>query len=599
MNNEEITFFGETNFRNEQRRFGIKGRDRNKHIYVIGKTGMGKSTLLENMTIQDMQAGNGLAVVDPHGEYAEKMLDFVPKERIGDVIYLNPADLEWPIAFNIVEQVNTEHRHLVASGLMGVFKKMWPDVWSPRMEYILSNTILALLENPDSTLLGINRMLADKDYRKKVISNVQDPAVKSFWQTEFARYNERFQTEAIAPIQNKAGQFISAPIIRNIVGQVKSSINMREVMDTKKILILNLSKGKVGEDYSRLLGAMMITKLQLAAMSRVDIPIEQRSPFYLYVDEFQNFATESFAAILSEARKYGLSLILAHQYITQMDETVRDAVFGNVGTMATFRVGAADAEFLEKEFNPEFSANDLVNLSFKNIYLKLMIDGVASRPFSASTLAPLPTPLVSYKSEIIESSRKKYGQLKKEVEDSISKWYETPAIEETVSTIGKSDKEFNPPKLKKFKDEEGESLSSHFLHEASCWVCQKTTQLPFAPDNIRPVYCKSCIEKIKKGEIEPIAKKAGPIKTLPTLPPVSLKEVIKQQADREKKKGLKPEIKKERKEINLEDLRKTLGEALNKKESKKEVEENKEENGAPNKPEVKKGVIKLGETIKF
>ncbi len=273
---DEITLFAETNFRNQQRRFGIKANDRLKHFYIVGKTGMGKTTLLENMAIQDIQKGRGIGIVDPHGEFAEKMLDFVPPERVEDVVYFNPADMDWPMAFNVMEKIGAEERHLVASGLMSVFKKIWIDLWSARMEYILNNTILALLEYPDSTLLGINRMLADKEYRKEVLSHVTDPVVKSFWTMEFARYNEKLQSEAIAPIQNKAGQFTSNTLIRNIIGQPKSTIDIRKIMDEGKILIINLSKGKIGEDNSRLLGALMITRLQLAAMSRVDIPEDQR-----------------------------------------------------------------------------------------------------------------------------------------------------------------------------------------------------------------------------------------------------------------------------------------------------------------------------------
>jgi type IV secretory pathway TraG/TraD family ATPase VirD4 len=367
---EQINFFAETTFRNQRKKFGIKTDDRRRHMYLIGKTGMGKTVMLKNMAIQDIQNGNGVGFVDPHGEAAEELLDFVPSNRINDVIYFNPADLEFPIAFNIMEKVDLEHRHLVASGLMGVFKKIWPDVWSARMEYILNNCILALLEYPGSTLLGVNRMLADPDYRKRVVDKVTDPVVKSFWVQEFARYTQRYEVEATAAIQNKVGQFISAPLIRNIIGQVKSNINMREVMDGGKILIANISKGRIGEDNSRLLGALLITKLQLAAMSRVDVPEEERKDFFLYVDEFQNFATESFVNILSEARKYRLALILANQYIAQLEEMtptgkstrVKDAIFGNMGTIVSFRVGAEDAEYLEKEFIPEFVAGDLVNL---------------------------------------------------------------------------------------------------------------------------------------------------------------------------------------------------------------------------------------------
>ena len=409
----DITWFGQTNFRNEFRKFGIKTDDRRRHMYVIGKTGMGKTTLLENMVIEDIRAGRGVGVVDPHGEFAEKILDYVPEERIDDVIYINPADIDFPVAFNPLEQVGTEFRHLVASGIMGVFKKIWVDAWSARMEYILNNTLLALLEFPGTTLLGIMRMLNDANYRKKVVVNLQDPVVKSFWVNEFARYSQKFETEATAAIQNKVGQFISNPLIRNILGQATSKISMRKVMDEKKVLIVNLSKGKMGEDNSALVGAMMITKLQLAAMSRVDVPEEKRLDFYLYVDEFQNFATDSFSNILSEARKYRLCLTLAHQYIGQLihDKSVkvRDAIFGNVGTMVIFRVGAEDAEFLEKEFAPNFEMNDFVNLSKYHTYVKLMIEGVSSKPFSATTLPPFPKQKKSFKDVIIENSRRRYA----------------------------------------------------------------------------------------------------------------------------------------------------------------------------------------------
>src|SRR5271170_4899472 len=411
----DITPIGFHNFRgNSDKKFGIKADDRRRHVYVVGKTGVGKSTLLENMAIADIQSGKGIAIIDPHGELAEKMLDFVPEERLDDVIYFDPSNMEYPFAFNPMEQVGTEFRHLVASGIMSVFKKIWIDAWSARMEYILNNTLLALLEFPNSTLLGILRMFAEPDYRKKIVSNLQDPVIKAFWQNEFARYSQKLETEALAAIQNKVGQFVSNPLIRNILGQSRSTLNMREIMDTGKIFIVNLSKGKMGEDNSALLGAMIITRMQLAAMSRVDIPEEKRRDFFMYVDEFQNFATGSFASILSEARKYHLSLTLAHQYIGQLvtsegDTKVRDAVFGNVGTIITFRIGAADAEFLEKEFMPEFTEQDLVNLAKANVYIKLMIDGVASRPFSAETLPPHHAPLVSYRDAIIQNSQQHYG----------------------------------------------------------------------------------------------------------------------------------------------------------------------------------------------
>ncbi|MDE2144738.1 MAG: type IV secretion system DNA-binding domain-containing protein [Patescibacteria group bacterium] len=418
---EEITTFGQTNFRNKNVKFGIKKDDRRRHFYVIGKTGSGKTTLLENMVIDDIMAGHGVGVVDPHGDFAEKLLSLIPENRIGDVIYFNPADTDFPFAFNPLEKVRNEHYHIIASSIMGVFKKIWPDVWSARMEYILNNALLSLLEYPGSTLLGIMRLLSDKGYRNEVVAHLTDPVVKGFWTDEFARYTQRLETEATAAIQNKVGQFVSNPLIRRIIGQPHSTFDIRQMMDEGKIFILNLSKGRIGEDNSALLGAMMITKMQLAAMSRVDIPEHERRDFYLYIDEFQNFSTESFVNILSEARKYRLSLVLAHQYIAQLDETVRDAIMGNVGTFVIFRIGAADAEFLEKEFSPEFMAPDFVNLPQHNVYVKLMIDGIASRPFSAESLPPrFSQEGLSYAEEIIENNRRLYGTPKESVDKKIS-----------------------------------------------------------------------------------------------------------------------------------------------------------------------------------
>lgn len=428
IQNSDITVFAKTNFRNREVPFGIKRDDRRRHMYVIGKTGMGKTTLMENMIIQDIVNGNGVAFVDPHGDSVEKILDYIPSSRINDVVYFNPADMEYPIAFNILESVDQNYKHLVASGLMGVFTKIWANLWSARMEYILNNSILALLDSPGNTLLGISRMLIDKKYRKKIVDNVKDPMVRSFWADEFANWNEKYRMEAIAPIQNKVGQFLSSGIIRNIVGQPRSTIDLRSLMDNKKILLMNLSKGRVGEDNSALLGAMIITKLQLAALSRVDIEESERNDFYLYVDEFQNFATESFATILSEARKYRLNLTIGHQYIGQLtggnknNTKVKDAVFGNVGTIISFRVGAEDAELLEKEFNPLFSQNDLINLPKHTIILKLMINGVASDPFTAITLPPSTYENTDNAEKVIRISRERYANPVVEVENKIIKW---------------------------------------------------------------------------------------------------------------------------------------------------------------------------------
>ena len=419
----EISFFAKTNFRNQERVFGIKTDDRRRHMYVIGKTGMGKTNLLENLAIQDIKHGKGVAFIDPHGDTAEKLIKAIPANRINDVIYFNPADQDFPIAFNVMESVDPAYKHLVASGLVGVFKKLWADSWGPRLEYILRNAILALLEYPGSTLLGVTRILVDKDYRERVVAKVTDPVVRAFWVDEFSKWNDRVLQEVISPIQNKVGQFLSTSLIRNIVGQTVSSFEVRDIMDSRKILIMNLSKGRVGEDASALIGAMMITKIQLAAMERVDMPEDDRADFYLYVDEFQNFATESFANILSEARKYHLNLILANQYITQLDEKVADAIFGNAGTIISFRVGAADAEVLEKEFEPVFMMNDIVNLPKYNVYLKLMIDGIAGDAFSATVLPPISLEAtIDNEEKVIRISRERYASSKKEVEDKIRRW---------------------------------------------------------------------------------------------------------------------------------------------------------------------------------
>lgn len=416
---EKITFFAKTDARGSQVPFGIKAKDRQRHMYVVGKTGMGKSTLLENMAVQDIQNGEGMAFIDPHGSAAETLLEYVPEHRINDVIYFAPFDMDNPISFNVMEDVGADKRHLVVSGLMSTFKKIWVDAWSARMEYILTNALLALIEYPDTTLLSVNRLFNDKAYRTKVVDYIKDPAVKAFWVDEFANYTERFAAEALPAIQNKIGQFTGNPLIRNIIGQPHSSFDIRKIMDERKILIMNLSKGLVGETNANLLGSMLTTRIYLAAMSRADLPVEvmKKMPnFYFYVDEFQSFANATFANILSEARKYHLNLIIAHQYIAQMEEEVRDAVFGNVGTTAAFRVGPFDAEVLETVFTPRFLAADLVNLGFAQIYLTLMIDGIGSQPFSAVTLPPIERPRVSCKDMVIAASRRNYTKGRAEVE---------------------------------------------------------------------------------------------------------------------------------------------------------------------------------------
>lgn len=435
-NPERVTYFAATDARGRKQPFGIKAKDRPRHMYVIGKTGMGKSTLLENMAIQDIRNGEGMAFIDPHGSAVEKLLDYIPANRVNDVVYFAPFDLERPIAFNVMEDVGYDKRHLVVSGLMATFKKIWVDAWSARMEYILSNTLLALLEYPGATLLGVNRMYTDKGYRKKVIDNVKDPVVKDFWIKEFNTYTDRYTQEATPAIQNKIGQFTSNPLIRNIIGQPKSSFDIRDLMDRKKILIINLSKGLVGDTNMKLLGSMITTRIFLGAMSRANLPAYElkKSPsFYFYVDEFQNFANETFAEILSEARKYNLNLIMAHQYVEQMEEEVAAAVFGNVGTTVAFRVGPFDAEKLEVVFAPEFEPEDLVNLGFAQIYLSLMIDGIGSRPFSAVTIPPIEPPPRSYRTEVIDASRRQFSTDRTSVEtliyDELSFLHEAPPAE--------------------------------------------------------------------------------------------------------------------------------------------------------------------------
>lgn len=490
----EITYFAKTNFRNEEKTFGIKTDDRRRHMYLIGKTGMGKTNLLKSMIIQDIQDGRGVAYFDPHGDTAEELLHFIPSNRINDVVYFNPADMEYPIAFNILETIDgKEKKHLIASGLMGVFKKIWPDVWSARMEYILNNTILALLDFPGSTMLGINRMFSDKDYRKKVIDKVSDPVIRSFWINEFAKYTDKLASEATSSVQNKVGQFLSSAIIRNIIGQTRSTINMRDIMDGNKIIIANLSKGKLGEDNMKLLGGMLITKLQLAAMERVDMPENERKDFYLYVDELQNFVNESFAGILSEARKYRLSLILAHQYIKQLPEVIRDAIFGNAGTLITFRVGAEDAEFLEKEFEPAIMMNDIINLPKYHVYLKLMIDGITSNAFSATSLPPSELAEKSSFDKIIRVSRERYSNPRAEVEEKINKWIGFVTAHKAVPTNG-----FTPGGMGAFR-QESRPGGEKKLFKVSCAECGSDTFVPFEPDDRRPILCEKCLKAARSS----------------------------------------------------------------------------------------------------
>ncbi|NQV00751.1 MAG: type IV secretion system DNA-binding domain-containing protein [Parcubacteria group bacterium] len=567
----DITIFAKTNFRGQERTFGIKRLDRRQHTYVIGKSGVGKTVLLKNMALQDINAGKGVCIVDPHGEFVEEVVDRIPSHRANDVVYFNPADTEYPVGFNVLQVPDPKYKHLIASGLMGIFTKMWANVWSARMEHILNNCILALVDTPGTTLLGINRILVDKDYRQKIVDNLKDPVVKAFWINEYASWRDQFRNEAIAPIQNKVGQFLSTSLIRNIVGQSKSTIDVPEIMNSNKILLVNVSKGRVGEDNAGLLGAMLITKIQLESMERIRIPEDERKDFYLYVDEFQNFATDAFADVLSEARKYRLNLIIAHQYvgqlITETTTKVRDSVFGNVGTIISFRVGAADAEFLEKEFFPEFSLRDLVNLDNYNIYLKMMIDGVSSRPFSATTLPPMDAGVTNQREKIVNISRERYANSREQVEEKITKWSGvTSESSEEEKNIQKSKEPF----LKKNK--------------TTCWSCGKETEVSFEPDGRRPVYCKDCFEKAKKGEelslrfkpenkqeirdtvekpeqqseLRELGIEFGASNIPKTSSSVSLKDAVG-------KEPISFKNRRTRKEVDLKDLRKTLEDVMDKK----------------------------------
>lgn len=417
---EKISAFGLTNFRGINHQFGMLRSDRSRHVYIIGQTGAGKSGLLELFALSDIYHNQGYAIIDPHGDFAIENMKFIPEARLDDVVYFNPADVEHPIGFNPLEVTNPAQKSTISSEVIGVLKRMFGDSWGPRLEYILRYTILALLDRPEPTMLDITRMLTDKKFRKETIGYCNDVVVRQFWNVEFASWSEKFQTEAIAPVLNKVGAFTANPIIRNIIGQTHSSFNIRQIMDEGKILVVNLSKGLIGEDNAGILGSFLVTKIQLAAMSRSDIlDIHDRRPFYLYVDEFQNFATDSFATILSEARKYGLNLTVANQYISQMEPTVRDAVFGNVGTMISFRVSPDDSPILAKQFEPQFEENDLTQMHNRNFIINMVINGEKAPAFSATTLN-LPEAKRSHLSRIIEHSRKIYSQSRQTVEDTIN-----------------------------------------------------------------------------------------------------------------------------------------------------------------------------------
>ncbi len=423
-NDTNISAFGLTNFRGINHQFGMLRRDRSRHVYIIGQTGAGKSGMLELFALSDVFYDQGYCIIDPHGDFAINNLRFVPEKRIKDVIYFNPADTEYPVAFNPLELSDPSRKPNVTSEVIGVLKRMFGDSWGPRLEHILRYTLLALLDRPETTLLDISRMLTDKDFRKETLDYCKDVTVLQFWKHEFGQWNEKQVNESIAPVLNKVGAFTANPIIRNIIGQPKSSFDIRRIMDEGKILVVNLSKGLIGEDNAGILGAFLVTKVQLAAMSRSDMPdVADRRPFYLYVDEFQNFATDSFAVILSEARKYGLNLTVANQYISQMTDQVRDAVFGNVGTTISFRVSADDAPLLVKQFEPTFEAQDLLQMNNRNFVISMIINGEKVPAFSATTLSIPQTPKDNF-AAIISSSRERYSRPRAEVEAEIKETIE-------------------------------------------------------------------------------------------------------------------------------------------------------------------------------
>ncbi len=419
----EVSTLGLTDYRNTHIRYGLKANDRRRHTYVLGKTGTGKSTMLKNMIMGDIYKGHGVGVIDPHGDLIDDILRLIPPERIHDVVILDPSDVNFPVGLNVLKLKPGEEKDIVADGIVEIFKKFFGDSWGPRLQYLLNNAILTLLQVQNVSLLGLTRLLEDKNYRKFILKQLDDPVLKKFWEGEYNEMtkNPKLLTESLSSIQNKVGRFITANIIRNIVGQVKSTIDLEEIMNNRRIFLVNLSQGKIGEENSALLGGMLITRLYTNAMQRVRIPEEERTDFYLYVDEFQNFATTSFVKILSEARKYRLNLVLAHQYIDQLMPEVRDAIFGNVGTMLNYVVGPRDAAELEKEYKPHLTSTDLVNLSKYHYVNKIMIDGSQSLPFTGIALPPSWQPRGQENLVLIES-RRKYASNRDLIEDKINRW---------------------------------------------------------------------------------------------------------------------------------------------------------------------------------
>jgi Helicase HerA, central domain len=421
MNDQPQITIGERHGWGDSQPFGISAADQRQHIYIIGKTGSGKTTLLRNLIIQHITLGHGVGVIDPHGDLAEELLQHIPPHRADHLVYFNPGDIEFPIGLNLLANVAPDDRHLVASGIVSAFKGIWRDSWGPRLEYILYNAVSALLDCRNATLLGVNRMLSDERYRAKVIRQIKDPFIRSFWAEEYEGYDPRFQREAIAPIQNKLGQFLLNPVVRNILGQVRSKVKIPFIMDNERLIIANLSKGRLGHDKANLLGSLLTTQFQLGAMARSNRPEAERRDFYLFIDEFQNFSTDAFSSILAEARKYRLCLTLSHQYIDQLSLPVRQAVFGNVGTLIAFRIGYADAEIMEKEFGGTFSASALADLERFEAAVKLLVDGTNREPFLAKMLLPLEN-RIGRKEKLISNSRQRFATSRSTVDEKMNRW---------------------------------------------------------------------------------------------------------------------------------------------------------------------------------
>jgi len=442
---KEVLSFGLTNYHNQQTPFGLLRRDRARHLYVVGKSGTGKSKLLEQLIATDIKEGKGICVMDPHGDLVDAVIKHVPKERVNDVIYFNPMDTEYPIAFNPMQAVTPELKLRVTIGFIEIFEKLFGANWTPRLEHVLRQTTLALLDSKGTTVFSILKMLSDKNYRQKIVAKIEDSVVKNFWVNEFAAWSEKFDNEAITPLLNKVGQLVSTNLIRNIIGQPFNTFDIRQVMDNQKIMLVKLNKGLLGEENAQILGAMMITKIQQAALERADTPEEERKSFYLYVDEFQYFATKTFAEILSEARKYRLSLTVAHQYMGQLNDYVRTTIFGNIGTIISFRVGAEDGAILEQEFNPVFKVRDIINLAVREFYIKMSVKGETRDAFSGTTMDCI-TPTQHFKDEVVEFSRKTFTKPKAEVEDLLRKWDESGGdISEEAWYSGALDEDFAPP----------------------------------------------------------------------------------------------------------------------------------------------------------